>query len=274
MVSYVVKKSLNNNVVIAVKDKYEFIIVGKGIGFNAKTGSHVPENKIENVFIKQSLGESKFDTVLNKVDSKIVGICEEIIFLCENELGKKLNEAIHTSLPDHIDFAFTRIKKGIKIENPFLNEIMVLYPKEYRLEEKALIMINENLSTKLPRDEIGFISMHINAAIERKNVNDTVEYMRKIGEVMKFISVILKKDIDKSSLSYERTVTHINFVLERIKQKKTIKNLLLDSIKEQLYNEYGLAIKVAIKLENLFSVSVPEDEIGYIAMHLKRLREL
>ncbi|KHD37662.1 transcription antiterminator BglG [Clostridium acetobutylicum] len=274
MVSYVVKKALNNNVVIAVKDKYEFIIVGKGIGFNAKKGSRIPENKIENVFIKQSLGESKFDIVLKKIDSKIVGICEEIIFLCENELGIKLNEAIHTSLPDHIDFAFTRIKKGIKIENPFLNEIVALYPKEYKLAEKALDMINKNFTTKLPKDEIGFISMHINAAIERKDVNDTVEYMRKIGKVMEFISSALNKDIDKSSLAYERTVTHINFVLDRIKKKKTIKNLLLDSIKKQLYNEYDLAIKVAIKLENLFSVSVPEDEIGYIAMHLKRLKEL
>ena len=274
MVSYIVKKVLNNNVVIAVKDECEFILVGKGIGFNTKKGSSVPENTIGNVFVKQSSDKSKFDMVLRSIDRKIVGISEEIISLCENELGIKLNSAIHTSLPDHINFAFTRIRKGIKIENPFLNEIMVLYPREYKLAQKAFDMINKNFDTKLPRDEVGFICMHINAAIARKNVSDTVEYTRKIGDIMKFISVILNKDIDKSSLAYERTVTHINFVLDRIMKKKTIKNLLLDSIKKQMYNEYGLALKVAIKIESLFSVKVPEDEVGYLALHLKRLKEL
>ncbi|MBV1819776.1 PRD domain-containing protein [Bacteroidales bacterium MSK.15.36] len=91
---------------------------------------------------------------------------------------------------------------------------------------------------------------------------------------MNFIFLILKKEIDKDSLQYARTLTHINFMIQRVKEGKTVKNYLLDSIKKELYNEYNIAIKVALKIENLFNISVPEDEIGYIALHLSRLKNI
>lgn len=63
-------------------------------------------------------------------------------------------------------------------------------------------------------------------------------------------------------------------MLQRVIKKKTIKNYLLDSIKKEMYNEYDLAIKIALKIENLFSIKIPEDEIGYIALHIRRLSEI
>lgn len=274
MGEYIVKKVLNNNVVIANKKAYEYVLVGKAIGFNSKKGTKIPKEKVENVFIKQSPEDSKFENILNNVDGEVIGISEEIIAMCEKELNLTFNDTIHVSLTDHINFVFRRIEQGIKIENPFLNEISALYPKEYRLAEKALDMINGRFEIKLPRDEVGFICMHINAAIKKEGVIDTLAYTKKIGEIMNLISKLLKKNIDKESLAYARTVTHINFVLERVMDKKTIKNELLDNIKNELYNEYDLAIKVAMKIENVFSIKIPEDEIGYIALHLNRLKDI
>lgn len=274
MEGYVITKVLNNNVVIAKKNREEFVLVGKAIGFDTGKGKKVTEDRIETVFIRQGNEKNNFDRVLQNIDSDIIGVSEEIISLCERELKSKLNEAIHISLPDHINFAFLRIKKGVKIENPFLNELKVLYPKEYKLSEKAIYMINSRFVTKLPEDEIGFICMHIKAGINKEKVSDALAYTKKIGEIMDLISKLLKKDIDKSSLEYMRTLTHLNFVIDRIINKKTVRNYLLDSIKKELYNEYDLAIKIAMKIENLFSVKVPEDEIGFIALHLERLREI
>ncbi len=275
MEQYTVKKVLNNNVVIAEKNTREFVIVGKAIGFNCRKGVEIPEDRIEGIFVKQSKKSNEgFNKVLKNVNVEIIGISEEIISLCEKELGLKISEAIHISLPDHINFAIRRIKEGIKIENPFLYELAVLYPKEYKLAEKALHMINERFELKLPKDEIGFICMHINAAIVQKEVSDTLAHTKKIGEIMQFIFKLLNKKFDPSSLSYIRTITHLNFMIERILNKKPIKNNLLDSIKKEYYNEYGIAIKVAMKIENLFSVSVPEDEVGYITLHINRINDI
>lgn len=274
MDKYKIKKVLNNNVVIAEKEKREFVLVGKAIGYNTSKGSVISEDKVENIFVKKSQESTEnFNKVLESVASEIVGISEEIISICEKELKIKLSEAIHVSLPDHINFSIRRIKQGVKIENPFLHELMALYPVEYKLAQKALVMINTRFNMELPEDEIGFICMHIKAAENKQEVTSALDYTKKIGEIMELISKLLKKDFDKNSLVYVRTITHINFMIERILNRKTVKNYLLDSIKKDLYNEYDVAIKVAMKIENLFSVKVPEDEIGYITLHLSRISE-
>jgi transcriptional antiterminator len=270
-----VKKVLNNNVVIADKGDKDYVLIGKAIGFDFAKNMEVPQDRVENLFIKQSLSaEENYDKILETIDSKIVGLSEEIISLSEKELGTRLNDAIHISLPDHINFAIRRIKKGVAIENPFLSELRALYPKEYALAIEALKLINQNAVVQLPEDEAGFICLHIRAAISEQSVTEPLAYTKKIGEVMELICKLLKKDFNKDSLEYARTVTHINFMLERVLSNKPIKNSLLDIIKTQLYSEFDLAIKVSIKIEALFSVKLPEDEVGYMALHLKRLSEL
>lgn len=274
MDEFIIKKVLNNNVVIAEKNMEQFVLVGKGLGFDSSKGAKVNSSRIESVFVKKNSDLNRnFDEILKNVNNEIVGISEEIISLCEKELGVKLSEGIHVSLPDHINFAIVRIEKGVKIENPFLYELVALYPKEYRLAEKALAMINNNLSIELPIDEIGFICMHIKAAIKQEAVSTALAYTKKVREIMDLIAKLLKKEFNKNSLDYMRTIIHLNFMIERIKNKKTVKNSLLDSIKKDLYNQYDIAIKVAMKIENLFSVKVSEDEIGYIALHISRLTE-
>ncbi|WP_058486552.1 PRD domain-containing protein [Defluviitalea phaphyphila] len=273
MDSYIIKKVLNNNVVIANKKGEEYVLVGKAIGFNTNKGKTISENQIENIFIKQSKkNRDNFNKVLNKINNHIVGISEEIISLCEKELKVKLNESIHISLPDHINFAIIRTKEGIKIENPFYNEIQALYPLEFKLAKKALDMINTAFKINLPMDEAAFICMHIHAAVGDQNVGDTLAYTKKIGEVIEFLYNLLDVEIDKSSLTYIRTITHLNFMIDRVKNKKCIKNHLLDIIKKEYYNYYNIAIKVAIKIENLFSIKIPEDELGYITLHISRIK--
>lgn len=274
MNDYMVKKVLNNNVVIASKENNEYILVGKALGYDFNKGTKVPTERIENIFIKQTSNiGNNYKRVLESIDSKIVGVSEEIIHLSEKEFNIKLSNAIHVSLPDHINFAIRRIEKGINIENPFSYELKALYPREYQLSIEALGLINSTLHIQLPVSEAGFICLHIRASITETDVTESLAYTKKIGEVIEIISKLLKRNINNNSLAYARTVTHIDFMLERVKTNKTIKNSLLDSIKRELYKEYAIAIKVAMRIETLFNVKVPEDEIGYIALHLRRLSD-
>ncbi|AGK97810.1 transcriptional antiterminator [Clostridium pasteurianum BC1] len=271
----IIKKVLNNNVVIAQKDNSDFILIGNGLGFDFHKGSTVPSSRIEKVFIRETTEiANNYDKVLETIDNKIIGLSEEVICIAEKDLGIKLSDSIHVSLPDHINFSLRRMEKNIKIENPFLNELRVLYPVEYSIASKALKMINERFNSKLQEDEIGFICLHIQAAITEKGIGVHLEYTKKIKEIMDLIKKLIGRSIDKNSLEYARTLTHINFMLERVLEGKTIKNLLLDNIKDKLSKEYDIAIKLALMIDALFSVKVPEDEIGYLALHLKRLSDM
>lgn len=271
---YVVKKVLNNNVVIAKLEKDDVIIVGKAIGYDFKKGVEIPKERIENIFVKQKgKAGNSYDELIQNINSEVIGVTEEIIFYCEKTLGINLRKSIHLSLADHINFALQRIEKGIKIENPFLNELRALYPKEFEIAQKALELINDRFNSNLPQDEVGFICLHLRAAITEDNVGNSFTYTKKIKEIMNFIYQLLDKKFDEKSFQYVRTLTHINFMLERLKNNKPIKNELLESIKKELYIEYNIAIKVALKMESLFGVSIPEDEIGYIAIHLRRISQ-
>lgn len=273
---YTIKKILNNNVVIGLNNKREeVILVGNGIGFEFKKGMLIPEERVTTIFTKKEDDiRNNYENVLRNIDSSIVGISEEIISLWEEALGAKLNNSIHISLPDHLNFALKRLKDGMKIENPFLMELKILFPKEFELSGNALKMVNDRFSINFPDDEIGFICLHIRAALTEEGVNTSAAYMRKISEVMSLISKFLKKELNKNSFEYIRTLSHINFMYERIKNNKPIKNHLLDSIKKELYSEFNIALKVGLKFGNLFNIEVPEDEVGYIALHLRRLKDI
>lgn len=273
MEKYKIKKILNNNVVIGEYGGEELVLIGKGIGFNTKN-KYIFSDKVENIFVKKMSSDNNYKRVLENINSEIIGISEEIINLCEETLSTTLSSGIHVSLPDHINFAITRFKQGVIIENPFINEIEVIYPKEYALAIAALKMINENCHISLPLDEAGFICLHIRASLTEQKVSESLAYTRKLGELMGLILKLLKKEFSKTSLEYIRTVTHLNFMIERVINGKTIKNPLLDNIKKELYNEYNLGIIISMKIEDMYSVKVSEDEIGYLALHLKRLTEL
>ena len=274
MDKYLIRKVLNNNVVIAEYLGEELILIGKGIGFNTNKNKYIPSDKVENIFSKRVSDDENYNRILENINSEIVGISEEIITSWESKLGTKLNSGIHVSLPDHINFSITRYKQDLLIENPFIDELKVIYPQEFALAVEALKMINQRFNITLPEDEAGFISLHIRAALKEQDVSQSLAYTRKLGEIMELISSLLKKKFDKNSLEYVRTVTHINFMLERAITGKTIKNPLLDNIKKELYNEYNLAIIISMKMEDLFSVKVSDDEKGYLAIHLSRLTEL
>jgi transcriptional antiterminator len=273
---YTIKKILNNNVVVAIDNKREeLILVGNGIGFQHKKGDMVLKEEVLSIYKKEKQDlANNYQKVLSSIDSSVVGISEEIISMWEKEIDEKLNNSIHISLPDHINFALKRYNSGVKIENPFLMELKILFPKEFDLASKALQMINSRFNVSFPEDEIGFISLHVRAAVKEEGLNNSSSYLKNISKIMELISKLLNKQLNKNSFEYIRTVSHINFMYERVKNNTPINNLLLESIKKELYEEFNIALKVAMMFNKLFQLQVPEDEVGYIALHLKRLKDI
>ncbi|MGJ9385206.1 CAT RNA binding domain-containing protein [Salipaludibacillus sp. CF4.18] len=43
-------KTLNNNVIVSVKDDEEVIVMGRGIAFNKKAGDDINENQVDKIF--------------------------------------------------------------------------------------------------------------------------------------------------------------------------------------------------------------------------------
>ncbi|RKD34181.1 glucose PTS transporter transcription antiterminator GlcT [Thermohalobacter berrensis] len=276
MENYKLKKILSNNVVLAEKDSDDYILVGKGIGFGKKKGEFLDNNKsIEKAFVPLEKAKSNsYNKILNDIDKEIVAVSEEIIAMASKRLEEELNPHIHIALADHINFALKRLEEGLEIVNPFLDETRHLYEEEFSISKDAAKLINERLGVKVPEGEIGFITLHIHSARKNRDVSSTLRYTKLIKELVNTVEKELNIKIPPDSLEYSRLVSHFKFAIERITTNQRIENVLLDKLKTDFYNYYSVANKIGEIIRYTLDTDVPDDEIGYITLHLYRLKKI
>ena len=274
-IDYKVLKSLSNNVVVSEKDNNIYVLFGKGIGFGKKPGELITKGStIEQKFIKIDDSEkANYVEILKNVEGEILAVSEEIISLAEDILEEKLTSHIHVGLGDHISFAMKRMELGIDIVNPFLNEIQTLYPNEYSIAEKGTKLIKEKLNVAFPESEIGFITLHIHSARVNQEVSQSLKYTRIVKEVMEYIQDILGIKINQKSMEYARLVSHLRYALDRIENDKVLKNVILESVKTAMSEEFEISKNVCEFISEKLSKEVCEDEASYITMHINRLKQ-
>ncbi|KAJ53022.1 transcriptional antiterminator [Clostridium tetanomorphum] len=270
--NYKVIKVFNNNVLLVNQDGAEKILFCKGIGFGKHTGDIIPlKTPVDKIFaIENKDNFNNFKELISHTDSKIVGLCEEVISMISDKLEEQLNEKIHISLIDHISYTLKRLMENDEIENPFLVETETLYKKEFEIAKKAVNMLEDRLNIIIPDGEVGFITLHIHSARNQGKLSNTLKYTFLSNTIIEFIEDELNIEIDKQSLDYARFLTHIRFAIERILNDTPIKNDLLPTIKKQYAKSYKLAKKVSKILEDELYAKVVDDETAYLAIHIEK----
>ncbi|SCX90639.1 PRD domain-containing protein [Alkaliphilus peptidifermentans] len=273
---YEIIKVLNNNVILALepKKRQEMILVGKGIGFGRKdkTVISLSNDDLEKSFIAyDEKTKNQYFQLIDQIDSKVMGISEEIIAEAEEALGK-LNSHIHIVLTDHIGFALDRIKMGMEISNPFIYEIKTLYDEEFRVGIKAAELIRDSLQIDICEDEIGFIALHLHSARQNKKITETVKNTRLLKELIQIIQDELSITLDIKDSMYIRLINHLKLVINRLEEKSYIDNPLLGDIKKQFSESFNIAYKIGAHISNIKNITVPDNELGYMTIHIEKLR--
>ena len=224
----VIKRVLNNNAVVATDEQNQTLVaLGSGIAFHQKAGQAILENKIEKSFYpKNEDAANSISETLAQVDPKYIELSDRIISEAVISSGKKLSDDIYVSLPDHLQFAVERLKKGMLIQNKLTVETMQTYPDEFQLGKHTLSYLAQETGLTFPDDEATNIAMHLITAEEGDILENTEETITLINQFLKVISVMLKKEFNLNSVSYYRLVTHLKFFVQRIKKDNT-RNFLL-----------------------------------------------
>ncbi|SJZ94506.1 glucose PTS transporter transcription antiterminator GlcT [Selenihalanaerobacter shriftii] len=275
--NYRIEKILNNNVILAsINSEEEIIVIGKGLGFNSSIGDVISadDSRINKTFIAiDEENKNKYQKLVETVDEEVIGVTEDIIVMASEKLDNELDEHIHIALADHIQFALKRLNEGLKISNPFQTEIQTLYTKEYSVAKEAAALIEKRLEIKLPIEEVSFITLHLHAARNNLGVSKTVKHTSLIKEMVDIIEQELAINLTKESLNYARLITHLRFGLRRIEEGEPNHNPILDKIKKDFISSYRLAEQLALMIKERLNLDVSDDEIGYIALHLQRLKK-
>lgn len=87
-----------------------------------------------------------------------------------------------------------------------------------------------------------------------------------IEACVRYTEKLLEKEFTYES--YVNLVTHIAIAIKRLRDNKEIKMSPCNLSKIKEFTEFKAAESMAEKLEKKFNIKIPEDEIGYIAMHL------
>ena len=134
MKTYMIKKTLNNNVLIATDvNGNEVVLIGRGIGFGKKSGESIIREEVQKLFVLNDPEEQEqYKQLISTLDEDTLKVLIAAVEIIQARAGMPLNEHIHVALTDHLFFAVSRMKRGMAIRNPFLLETKALYPDEIK----------------------------------------------------------------------------------------------------------------------------------------------
>lgn len=272
---YFTVKSLNNNLVLAVnKDDEEFVLFGKGIGFNKKLGDPVPTDLVEKTF--HSNGNQNLSVIISHLSTEILSISAQIVQFAEENLDVSLNSSLVISLADHLQSALERSQSKISLENNTLQwEIPLLYYREYQLAQQAVQMVQENTGITLPKEEASFIALHfVNAQDGINAMNETMLITQITKDIVKTIQNLFKISLDKESIHYARFVIHIRCFINRQLHPVVVKNMdgnLFQIIQQQYPRSYACCLVIRELLRDNYNMEITNDEMLYLMIHIARV---
>lgn len=213
----IVKSVLNNSALIAFNDKKEeCVLIGKGIAFNKHAGDKVDDAKVEKIFSSHQSRTDELIELLEDVPEKVFEITNAIIRYANRKLKTELNSGIYVTLLDHVNSAIERFSEGIVLDFGMLDEVQMMYPKEYEIACWALDYINATLDMDIPIDESGFIAIHI-IANSSKGMDTGIakKVLRITRDITKTIEDYYNVKFDTTGLSYSRFITHAKYLALR-----------------------------------------------------------
>ena len=164
--------------------------------------------------------------------------------------------------------------KKMMFANPLIREVKNFYKEEYLVGEYAIALIEKKLGIRFPADEAASIALHIVNAEYNIRMRDTIDITNLIQEVMEIIRACFHMELDEMSLGYERLVTHLRFLAERIYCKELLDGKVpeFSEIIARTYpEEYQCSLKIKEHIERVYEHYVTDEEVSYLAVHIRRV---
>lgn len=272
---YRVEKVLNHNVVLAIyeEDKQEYLIMQKGIGFGKKTAERFEIDEEVQVYSLKNIKNKKETTSsVKEIEPIYLEVANMLLDETEKRIGK-VERSVLIPLADHIDFAVRRLKEQGEISNPLASDIKALFHMEYKIAESIVPFLEENANVAMTESEIGYIALHIHSAIAEQNVVSSMQVARCVRECINLIEKEIQQTIPVMTLSYNRLMNHVRYMILRVEQNEEIKISMNDYMEFRFKKSYGIATYVCDEMSKILRVKLHENEIGYLAMHIQRCME-
>ena len=241
------------------ENNQECLVMGKGVAFGKKVGQTVPVTAEAKVYsLKEMTERGDAKDILKSVSPLCLEFANEVLNQAEQEFGK-VDRTILFTMADHLDFAIRRIQNGEQISNPLTDDIRVMFYKEYKVASCIQELLKEKMQIEIDEHEIGYIALHVHAAIVDENVSQAMEIARTVRECISLVEKETGNSID------------VRYMVARAIHGEKLKMNLNEYMSVKFPEPFMSAERICRQMEKSLKLPIPDIEIGYLAMHLERM---
>lgn len=260
-------------IVVNEQDMQEYLIMGKGIGFGKKVAERIEKPVDAQIYSMVEAGkESIKATSAKEIDPIYLEAANMLLEAAEKRLGK-VDRSVMIPLADHIEFAVKRIKEQGEISNPLTQDIKVLFHGEYKVAEEICPFLQKETGVEISESEVGYIALHVHSAITEEKVASSLQIAECVRECISMIEEKIGCQIPVITLSYNRLMNHIRYMVLRCMQKEEIKISMNDYMEIRFASSYEIAGEICNEMEKILKTNMHPNEIGYLAIHIQRCIE-
>lgn len=203
---------------------------------------------------------------------------QSIIQESEKKLGYYFTDQAFVNLIVHIAIALERIKFDKKIyieENDFK---YITNNEEYNIAKWVVERLSKEYKLEIPEKESAYICLHMLGAKIQQDIylddyNAIINsqngiYIEVAKEIIHLVSDILRVDLSQDKILLTGLIIHLRPTIVRLKNNLKLRNPLLQKIKKEYLSIFGATWSCNSIFEKKFSVSINEDEVGYISLHI------
>ncbi|UFT99145.1 BglG family transcription antiterminator [Radiobacillus kanasensis] len=155
-------------------------IVAKKIVQKAEQVLQVKFPPVEIAYIAIHLLGTKMITTSNMSEQEIGNVLEDEVYQLTIAVLDAIEERLHLGIRHdtelimglglHLKPAINRYRYGMNIRNPMLEDIKVNYQVAFEAGIIAGLALEEHFGAKIDENEIGYLALHIGAAMERRKL--------------------------------------------------------------------------------------------------------
>lgn len=271
---YRVSKILNHNAVMAVseEDNQEHLIMGKGIGFGKKITQSFQAGEDETVYsLQETTKRGNAKTLAQSISPEFLEIADLVLNEAEKEFGE-IDHNILFPMADHIEYAVKRILNHETLSNPLTADIRLLFYAEYKVALCIVPVLKNRMGIDMDEDEVGYIALHVHTAIGKEEVSQAMLMAEAVRMCVSYVEEETGKKIDVMSLSYNRLMNHIRYMIARVAAGEELKVSMNDYMAVKFPEAFKLSETICHRIETELNCSLKNVEIGYLAMHIERVR--
>ena len=269
----------NNNVVLARDEAgREVILTGRGLGFQARPGQVADKALVARTFLPaDGRDPDHLAELLAGIPPEHVQLVGQALQEAGMEARASASPTLVIALADHVSFALRRLAKGITIEYPVVAEVKNLYSDEYAQARRLLAAVNARSEQPLPDTEAVALALHlVNAGFAAGDLSWTYTMTGVIQQMLAVIEQAYAVELDSSSVSVGRFVTHLRYLFVRIDQHQQLAEkhtIVGQAIRTAHPRAVGCAERLASIIELRLGSSLTEDEVSYLALHVARVTD-